>query len=369
MRKHIVFLARWYPHRYDPMFGLFVQRHAEAAALYNDVSVIYVHADENVKEKYEIERSTANNVSTIKVYYRKPRLKTFSLIRFFNANKLALKQLKKPDLIHVHVLTRCGVVALWQKIINGTPYIITEHWSRYLPGNDFGGFLRKMMTKFVVKNASTVTTVTGNLAKAMQNHGLKNNNYVVLPNVVDVNLFKPIEKRNSKVKIIHVSCFEDKSKNISGLIDALALLESRNVEYQCVFIGEGIDFEAMKGYAATKLNPLNIKFTGLLQGQALANEMASGDFLVLSSNYENMPVVILEALACGLPVVSTNVGGISEMIDENCGILVPAKDTEKLADAMQTMISNLNYDINSLRNKILDKYSYEAVGKFLNEIY
>ena len=40
-RKHIVFLARWYPHRYDPMFGLFVQRHAEAAALFNDITVIY----------------------------------------------------------------------------------------------------------------------------------------------------------------------------------------------------------------------------------------------------------------------------------------------------------------------------------------
>lgn len=369
MRRHIVFLARWYPHRYDPMFGLFVQRHAEAAALYNDVSVIYVHADENVKEKYEIERSTSDNVNTIKVYYRKPKSKIVSLIRFFNANKLALKQLKKPDLIHVHILTRCGVIALWQKIVHGTPYIITEHWSRYLPGNDFSGFLRKMMTKFVVKNASTVTTVTENLAKAMQNHGLKNKNYVVLPNVVDVNLFKPIEKKNSKVKIIHVSCFEDKSKNISGLIDALAILESRDVEYQCVFIGEGIDFEAMKEYAATKLNPLDIRFTGLLQGQALADEMASGDFLVLSSNYENMPVVILEALACGLPVVSTDVGGIKEMVDGNCGILVPAKDSEKLADAMQTIITNLNYDTNTLRNKVLSKYSYEAVGNFLDGIY
>ena len=40
-RKHIVFLARWYPHRYDPMFGLFVQRHAEAAALFNDITVVY----------------------------------------------------------------------------------------------------------------------------------------------------------------------------------------------------------------------------------------------------------------------------------------------------------------------------------------
>lgn len=368
-RLHIVFLARWYPHRYDPMFGLFVQRHAEAAALYNDVSVIYVHADENANEKFEVERSTENNVDTIRVYYKKPKSKILSLMRFFKANKLALNQLQQPDLIHVHVLTRCGVIALWQKIIHGTPYIITEHWSRYLPGNDFSGFLRKIATRIVVKNASTVTTVTENLAKAMQNHGLKNKNYVVLPNVVDVNLFKPIEKHNSKAKIIHISCFEDKSKNISGLIDALTILESKSIEYQCVLIGEGIDFEVIKSYAETKLNHENIRFTGLLQGQALADELASGDFLVLSSNYENMPVVILEALACGLPVVSTNVGGIKEMVDENCGILVPAKSIEKLANAMQTMIENHNYDVNLLRNKVLSKYSHEAVGQFLDKIY
>ena len=49
----IVFLARWYPHKYDPMFGLFVQRHAEAAALHDKVTVVYVHPDENAKDKYE----------------------------------------------------------------------------------------------------------------------------------------------------------------------------------------------------------------------------------------------------------------------------------------------------------------------------
>lgn len=368
-RLKIVFLTRWYPHRYDPMFGLFVQRHAEAAALFNDVSVVYVHADENANNKFEIERSTENNVDTIRVYYKKPKSKLLSLARFVRANKLALNELQKPDLIHVHILTRCGVIALWQKIVHGTPYIITEHWSRYLPGNDFNGLIRKIMTRIVVKNAGTITTVTENLAIAMKNHGLTNKNYIVLPNVVDVNLFKPAEKHNQKAKIIHVSCFENKSKNISGLIDALSILQDKNIDYQCTFIGDGIDFEAMRNYASTRLNQENIRFTGLLQGKELAEELASGDFLVLSSNYENMPVVILEALSCGLPIVSTDVGGIKEIVDEKCGILVPVKDSEKLADAMQTMIEHYNYDSKTLRDKVLNKYSCEAVGQFLDNTY
>lgn len=374
-RKHIVFLARWYPHRYDPMFGLFVQRHAEAAALYNDISVVYVHADDNATSKYEIVYDNDSKdakfcVSTVRVYYRKPKSKILSLFRFFRANNLALKQLPKPDIIHVHVLTRLGLIALWQKMVHDTPYIVTEHWSRYLPGNDFNGFLRKRLTKTVVKHASAVTTVTGILAKAMQNHGLLNDNYIVLPNVVDFNKFKPIPHHNEIPKIVHVSCFENKSKNITGLIDALCILETKNIDYQCVLIGNGIDFKLIKDYSKKLKHQERIRFTGVLEGQEYIDELASSDFLVLPSNYETQGVVLLEAFACGIPVVSTKVGGIPEIVNESNGILVPPHDSEKLADAMQKMIASYqNYNSNALRDNIIKKFSNESIGKLLNDIY
>ncbi len=378
-RKHIIFLARWYPHRYDPMFGLFVQRHAEAAALFNDITVIYCHACERQQDnkttrqqakKFEIVRTNENNVDTIRVYYKKPKNKIQSLLRFYRANMMALKLCKKPDLIHVHVLTRLGVIAWIQKILHKTPYIITEHWSRYLPGNDFSGFLRKTACKLVVRNARTVTTVTENLATAMKNHGLKNDNYVVLPNVVNLDMFHISEKNNNPCKIIHISCFEDKSKNISGLLESLKIIDDKGIDFQCKLIGEGMDLDLMKEKAKNLQLINKVSFTGLLQGQALADELSSGDFLVLSSNYENMPVVILEALASGLPVVSTNVGGIKEMIDDTKGILVEPRNKEALAEAMIKMIeTHKNYDANYLRNSVIKKYGYESVGMFLSRLY
>ena len=375
-RKHIVFLARWYPHRYDPMFGLFVQRHAEAAALFNDITVIYCQQttdngqQTSSKEKFEIVRTNENNVDTIRVYYKKPKNKIQSLLRFYRANMMALKLCKKPDLIHVHVLTRLGVIAWIQKILHKTPYIITEHWSRYLPGNDFTGFLRKTACKLVVRKAKTVTTVTENLATAMKNHGLKNDNYVVLPNVVNLDMFHISEKNNNPCKIIHISCFEDKSKNISGLLESLKIIDDKGIDFQCKLIGEGMDLDLMKDKAKNLQLINKVSFTGLLQGQALADELSSGDFLVLSSNYENMPVVILEALASGLPVVSTNVGGIKEMIDDTKGILVEPRNKEALAEAMIKMIeTHKNYDANYLRNSVIEKYGYESVGRFLSRLY
>ena len=397
-RKHIVFLARWYPHRYDPMFGLFVQRHAEAAALFNDITVVYCQQTTDngqqttvnkqrstVNKNFEIVRTLENNVDTIRIYFRKPKNKILSLLRFYRANMIGLKLCKSPvethgrvskkiDLIHVHILTRLGVIAWIQKLLHKTPYIITEHWSRYLPGNDFGGFFRKLATKIVVRDAKSVTTVTENLANAMKAHGLKNDNYVVLPNVVNLDMFH-ISKKNTDATshvptIIHISCFEDKSKNISGLLESLKIVEEKGIDFQCTLIGDGMDFDLMKA-KAKELQLINkVRFTGLLEGQKLANELASGDFLVLSSNYENMPVVILEALASGLPVVSTDVGGIKEMIDETKGILVEPRNKEALAEAIIKMIETHNdYDPNYLRKSVIERYGYESVGRMLSGMY
>ena len=176
----VVFLARWYPHKYDPMFGLFVQRHAEAAARYHDITVVYVHPDEQAQQRYEIDRHMENQVDTLRIYYKKGGRLTNAL-RYFKACRMGMKLAGHPDLIHVHVLTRMGMVALHEKKWHGIPYLITEHGSRYLPGNGYGGMLREWATRRVVRHAAMVTTVTENLAQAMRAHHLNNPNYVTLP--------------------------------------------------------------------------------------------------------------------------------------------------------------------------------------------
>ena len=365
----VVFLARWYPHKYDPMFGLFVQRHAEAAALYDDITVVYVHPDEQAQNKYDIERATENGVDTIRIYYKKQG-KVNSAWRYFRACMKGLKMAGKADLIHVHVLTRMGFIAHWQKNYNGTPYIISEHWSRYLPGNDFSGFFRKMWTKRIVRRAKMVTTASQVLAEAMQSHGLKNRHYELLPNVVDTNLFKPIPHHNEVPKIVHVSCFEDKSKNISGLLDALKLMKDKGVAYQAVLIGEGMDLEAMIQKSVELGLTDRVCFTGLLQGQDLVNVLATGDFFVLPSHYETGGIVLLEAMACGLPVVATRVGALPEIVNEQNGLLVPDGDVKALAEAMEQCCHTYKeYRSEEVRSQIVERYSKEKVGAFIHQLY
>lgn len=365
----VLFLARWYPHKYDPMFGLFVQRHTEAASLYDDITVLYVHPDENAKCRYEIEHTKENGVDTIRIYYKKVGPLS-SAWRYFRSCMKGLKMAGKHDLNHVHVLTRMGFIAHWQRYLNGTPYLITEHWSRYLPGNDFSGALRKWWTKRIVRRATMVTTVSEVLAQAMQSHGLRNKNYQILPNVVDTNLFKPIPHHNDIPKIVHVSCFEDKSKNISGLLEALKLMKDRGIPFQAVLIGEGMDLEALKQRSIELGLTDHVRFTGLLQGQALVDELATGDLFVLPSHYETGGIVLLEAMACGLPVIATKVGALPEIVNEGNGILVEPGDATALADAMIQLCQNYgDYPPDKLREQVVERYSYEHVGELIHQWY
>lgn len=379
-KQHIVFLARWYPNRYDSMFGLFVQRHAEAAALFQKISVVYAHASENQKQKYEICHRVNKGVNEIVIYYKKSKSdtvfgKAMTFFRFLKANKLGIRQAKKEngkvDIFHVHVLTRLGAIALYYKWFFGIPYLITEHWSRYLPENDFSGFFRKKVTKLVVKNAEMVTAATANLAQAMQNHGLINPNYVVLHNVVDMSVFRSSENRRCDLaKMVHVSCFEDKSKNISGLLRCLSRLKEEGIDFKCTLVGDGIDFSTLRQYATDLQLDSNVMFTGVLEGQAVVDEIANANFMLLFSNYETQGVVLLESFACGRPVIATRVGGVPEIVNQENGILVEAGNEEEFVAAIKKMMNTYqNYNTQILRLNVEQDFGYKQVGENINRWY
>ncbi|OIP05202.1 MAG: hypothetical protein AUJ97_01375 [Bacteroidetes bacterium CG2_30_32_10] len=380
----VLFLSRWYPHKNDPMYGIFVQRHAEAVGLYCEVAVLYVQEDINLKGKeFEISQFELNGIETIIIYYKKrPGFlgfgKVFNVLNFLKAYyigwKIIKKQNFKPDIIHVNILARTGLIALYLKITKKIPYIITEHWSKYFDNSgSYSGFLRKLITKFVVNKANSITTVTMHLMEAMKTNKLKNNNYFVIPNVVDVDKFFPSEntKKITKIRILHVSCFEEASKNIAGIIRSVQKLSLKRQDFELRLVGDGIDKKRLENYA----QELGVKdtfvfFDGLLEGQALIDFFNSADFLVLFSNYENLPVIMVEAFACGLPVLSTNVGGIKEHLNEERGILIEAGDENAFIEKLDFMLSNYSsYNPHKIRAYAVDNFSKKVIGKSFFTIY
>ena len=383
----VLHLARWYPNRYDPMPGLFIQRHAEAANKYCNVGIVYTHVVEGKKNNgvYDLEESVINGVPTAKVYYSNPNLQIplitqlIKVFRFYKANYLGVKKIKQQlggfDLVHVHILTRLGVIALYYKWFCNKPYIVTEHWSRYLDlTGSFTGAFRKSVTKLIVRNAAVVTTVTQNLANAMQKHGLKNKDYRVLPNVVAEPFFYPkiaTKKDNGKKIITHVSCFEDKSKNVSGLLRVISSLSKKRSDFIFRLIGDGMDFEMLHNYATDLgLNKSELVFLGLLEGEKLVAEMAAADLMVVFSNYENFPVVINESFVLGIPVLATSVGGIPEYVNKGNGRLLNAGDEAALESYLKDYLDGrLSFDKQKIQSDSHDAFSPNTIGKELFDIY
>ena len=140
-------------------------------------------------------------------------------------------------------------------------------------------------------------------------------------------------------------------------------------EVKLTIVGENP--EPLKEYT-TSLNipESNILFTGLQSYETVATILKQSKALVMFSRYENLPCVIIEALCCGLPVISTNVGGIPEMINNYNGVLINNEDENALYNAMEQVYKNYSlFDKVSIAGNAANNYSYKVIGKKISDIY
>jgi len=244
---NILFLTKWYPNKFDRQLGVFVRKHAKAVSGYCNVTVLYACADNGLKTVYETTISQEQSFKEIIVYYKQNRsaLKFFiNAYRYIKANNIGIRETQKNsgtiDLIHVNVLNRPGLIALMLKKTKGIPYIITEHWTGYVSGAyKKSSLLKKLLTKYIIKNADALTTVSNSLRKKMLSLGL-NNNYTVVPNVVE-NILPSPPANNAKVKILSIADLVDSHKNISGIITEIASVSKQNPNIEYHIIGDGPD--------------------------------------------------------------------------------------------------------------------------------
>lgn len=136
-RKKILWLASWYPNKNDPFDGDFIQRHARAASLYNDIHVIYV-TDAFINKSVEESFNFATGLTEQVIYFKKQkgfigRLKKQLAWRklFLQAAKNYITKYGMPHLVHVHVPWKAGLIALCLKKQYGLNFIVSEHWGIY----------------------------------------------------------------------------------------------------------------------------------------------------------------------------------------------------------------------------------------------
>jgi glycosyltransferase involved in cell wall biosynthesis len=364
------------------MMGLFVQRQAEALVPYCDVAVVYVHPDPRCPNKMEAEFSEESGVRVLRIYLKiregNPGVvnKVRNIWRYYRAYMKALRSIRamQPDLIHAHVLTRAGVVAQRASTEFGIPFVVSEHWSRYFPENfGYTGMLRRQFTQYLIGQAQALIPVSEKLKLALVDCGLSHHRMPVIANVVNGELFHPIPERSSdhSCKVVHISCFDDKSKNITGFLHSLKTVSEEMTGFHCFMVGEGPDLDDMKSLAQyLRISSSVITFTGLLEGEVLAGMLQNADFSVVSSRYETFGTVIIESLYCGTPVLSTRVGIAEQVVTDDNGLLIEPGNDQAMVNGLKHMINHCgNFNRASISRQIRGRFESAEIGRQLWSVY
>ena len=384
-KPNVLFISSWYPSREHQTLGNFVQRHAESINPFVNLWVLYATSSESLEEEFELNYSEINRVKTLCVYYQKvdssiPLLSSVKkLSRYRKAHDLGLSFLKENhnvsrfDLVHCNVTFPAGIIAMDLKKKHQIPYVLTEHWTLFLPyKNDFKklNVLVKRKMKEIAANAEKVLPVSNHLAVSMQEKGLKGN-YSVIPNVADTNLFSLKQKTNGEIKkILHVSTLVDDHKNISGIFRVLKKIAEKRQDFQLVIVTDGDIEKAKFLQKSIGLQDKYVTYHGTKTPTEIAQFYRSSDFFVLFSNYENLPVVMVESFCCGLPFVSSSVGGISEYVNETNGRLVSLGDEEALKFEIEFMLDSVqNFDSKEIRNSAVSQFDNKVVGESYLRVY
>lgn len=381
----VLFLPKWYPNKFDPFNGNFIENHALAISEKTDVCVLFVQSDETTKQDYLIQVKKIKNLLEVRCYFKKPKTgfsyldKIITAIRYFKAQKKAFRHIQENyhrnfDLTHIHVLSRTAPFAVWLKKKKKIPFGITEHWSGYTKeSNVFKGYFRKKFYRYIAKESGGITCVSNYLKEAMENHGIQSS-YSIIPNVVDTNLFQiKNHQSNQFIRIVHISNLSKTPKNIHLIVEALNKVGSIRDDFEVDFIGAGPDQDFMLAELQNSSIKNRFRFHGEIELKKVAEILKNADFLLLYSQFETQSVVMIEAFASGVPVLASNVGGIPEYMSKERGILVPPNSKEELEKGLIQMLSNIkNYDPKKLREYAINNFSIERIQKqflsFYNQI-
>jgi glycosyltransferase involved in cell wall biosynthesis len=283
-----------------------------------------------------------------------------------------IKQYGKPDLFHVHCAFNAGYIAKYLKEKHNIPYIITEHSTFFALSSI--SIVQKKEVLDIYSNAEKVIVVSNPFRKLLSGKtGFDIDKIDVVPNFIDTDYFDPNFKNDlnllEDMKTIFTVCHHGYKKRLDRLLDAYKIVLEHYPEWKLIIGGNGTETNSLK-IKTKELNLQNsVDFVGFLAKEQVKNYMKKASMFVLPSDVETFGVVVIEALAMGLPVVATASGGPEDIITKETGIIVE-RDTQSLAKGIIEIITNYStYNKEHLRSYIINNFSGETVADKYLKIY
>lgn len=376
---HVLIIPTLYPNDYNPVSNIFFRDQAEALAnngiTVGVLAIVPITMQQIIKQKrikFGLKVFKKNNVTTYLYQFPVPP-KSFSLqqiLRKIIGLKIYKKYLRnqgKPDLLHVHTY-KAGITAIAIKEKYNIPFVVTEHSSCFIRGS-LSQIEQRVARKTFSMSSCNLAVSVKFVEKLEEMFSLKFN---YLPNVVDTDFFRP-SKRNVKSfdRIVFL--------NIANLVDVKQQDLLLNAFSEVVKVSKNVILRI--GGTGPKEKDLrllidelglnhHVYLLGKLSRDEVRNEMQQCDAFVLSSKAETFGVVIIEAMACGKPVISTKSGGPDGiLVDEEYGFLVEQKTASLKKGLMKFISLRTQFESQKITKYINSEYSPSAICNKCIDIY
>ena len=283
-------------------------------------------------------------------------------------------QYGQPDILHAHCAKWGGYAAMLISRKHHLPYVITEHLSRLAFEREFGPSPSSVwqipLLREAYEQADMVIPVSEELVDSISCYFGKAYRWQYLSNVIDTDFFHFAERTPRNDRPFRFCCVADYSyrKGYDILLDAYRLLEDRGCNMELHLAGRMTDGkDCQKAIVQRQLT--RVFSHGQLSRNAVRYLLYQSDCLVLASRSEVQPLVVLEAMSTGIPVVATACVPQSERLKGACRI-VPVEDASALAEAMQELMTDYNqYDGADIARQTRALASPEVIGRKLSELF
>ncbi len=367
---NILILTHSYPDVNNTWRGIFINDQAKVLSLDHDVTVVYFKVDYShfapfAGYRYSIKESgtlTEYIVTTGRSFPVINQLKyLYGTYRFINEHILDKKRI---DIINSHLSYPAGFLGTIIQKIKSIPNIITEHtWIK----KHFRSIVHRLCVVYALKNSSCIIAVSNALKEDISLYC--KNQIRIIPNVVDADRFPLLEaKKTGRLNLGILGGLGNNRKGLDILLKSASLLHDINLHLHIG--GDGILLPHYKRMAIDLGIYENCTFYGQVLPGNVTEFYSRLDIFVLPSRDETFGVVIIEAMACGLPVIATKCGGPQEIITSETGLLIAPENELELADAIRYMSDNLlSFNRAGIKKYAGEKYGPETFLKNISLVY
>lgn len=379
----VLIIPSWYPTIDNKLNGIFFKEQAEA--LYREgggekykVTIIYIEIYSlkqffKLKGKTKLDRKIENGLEVYryKTFNWLPKMNALPIVYYIALRKIykiAFRKTSKPDIVHIHSCLWAGFGGVKLAQSKKIPVLITEHASMY--ARNLIKKREEIYIKYALNNADLVISVSKSLKDEIGKYIKNKSRSIVIPNMINTNFFNMEDKslKNSKFTFFSLG-FLDYNKGFDIVIKAFSKL-CLDEEVQLVIGGSGREKDNLTNLVKKLGIEDKVCFLGNLDRNEVLENMRRCDAFVLGSRYETFGIVIIEALACGKPVIATKSGGPADIINEKNGYLVDINDIESMYSSMKKIIENKEqFASNIIRDDCIKRFSEEAVVEKLTKVY